>query len=97
MTEGKTTMKSLWGKMRGKNTNVEALNARISELEETVMVWTHILDYLTIYIAQVVLPRFKRERGSHYFNFLTNFASCHIESCTKTISDWEPIMEKADQ
>lgn len=90
-------MKSLWGKMTGKNTNAEALIARINELEETVVVWTNILDYLTIYIAQLVLLRFRRDRGSHYFKFLTNFASCHIESCKTTISDWEPIIVKADQ
>jgi hypothetical protein len=50
-SEGKTTMKSLWGKIIGKNTTAEDFMAKITEQEAIVAEWNRVLEYLTIYIT----------------------------------------------
>ena len=64
---------------------------KILFLEEEVVAWEDVLEYVTYYIPMIVFPRFRRDRGSQYFEFLTSFADCNAEGASKSIDIWNQI------
>ena len=50
--------------------SAEECMQRIFTLESDVEKWESVLEYITFYIPMCVFPRFKRDRGAQYFQFL---------------------------
>ena len=71
--------------------NLDECLQRIIFLEEEAAAWEEVLEYVTYYIPMIVFPRFKRDRGSQYFEFLCNFADCTAEGASKSIDIWNQI------
>lgn len=45
------------------------------------------------YVPQVIFPKFKRERGSHYFKFLIDFAENQAMNSEKNVEIWTSILD----
>ena len=60
-------------------------------MEAEAAAWEEVLEYVTYYIPMIVFPRFKRDRGSQYFEFLCNFADATAEGASKSIDIWNHI------
>jgi len=87
----KTTLLTVWRTVTGRKMTREDCCERIIELEEIALAWEDCLEYVTYYIPMIVFPRFKRDRGAQYFEFLSSFADCHAEGATKSIDIWNQI------
>ena len=87
----KTTLRTIWRTVTGRRMSVEECLERIIELEEAALAWEDVLEYVTYYIPMVVFPRFKRDRGSQYFEFLSAYADCNAEGAAKSIDIWSQI------
>ena len=53
--------------------------------------WEDVLEYVTYYIPMIVFPRFKRDRGSQYFEFLCGYADHIGDGAQKSIDIWNSI------
>ena len=54
----KTTLRGLWNKIISKELTNEQLEVMIKETDSYTTEWTHLKEYLVVYIWLVVVPRF---------------------------------------
>lgn len=66
---------------------------KIQSIETEIEEWQQLLNYLTVYVPMVVIPRFKTDRGGQYFHFLASFAKNHIKSCDNNIEQWKQVLD----
>ena len=71
--------------------SVDECMQRIFNLETTVDGWEQVHEYVTFYIPMIVLPRFKRDRGGQYLQFMANYAEEHSDGADQNIEIWEKI------
>ena len=64
---------------------------KIFALESTVDGWEQVLEYVVYYIPMSVFPRFKRDRGGQYLQFMADYAEDHSEGADQNIEIWEKI------
>ena len=93
VTQGRTTIKSIWKAIIRQTPTQEELIRRIELTEKDIEDWHNVLEYLQQYIPQVIFPKFKRERGALYFKFLINFAEIQAQSSEKNIEIWTRVLE----
>ena len=91
MQNDKFTLLTIWRTVTGRKMNLDECLQRIIFLEEEAAAWEDVLEYVTYYIPMIVFPRFKRDRGSQYFEFLCNYADHTAEGASKSIDIWNAI------
>ena len=84
-------MTTVWRAVTGRKMNLDECAQRIIALEEEVAAWEDVLEYVTYYIPMIMFPRFKRDRGSQYFEFLCGYADSIGEGAQKSIDIWNQI------
>ena len=87
----KTSFSTIWRTITLRKMSVDECMQRIFALETTVDGWEQILEYVTYYIPMCVFPRFKRDRGGQYLQFMADYAEEHSEGADQNIDIWEKI------
>lgn len=95
VSQGKSTMKSFVKSITGNKLNGEKLMKDIQDSEKHVDDCEKLICYLTMYISQLAIPRFKQERGSEYFSFLESFCHNEIEANVSQEKLWQKVYEVA--
>lgn len=91
LNQEKTSFKKIWMKVTFRSMTADQCMQKIFELESQVDAWEQVLEYVTYYIPMVVFPRFKRDRGTQYLQFLADYAEEHSESAEFNIELWERL------
>ena len=80
LSEGKTTMKSVFKSKAKKESNILSLSAAIEIADQEIIDFKKLIVFLTIYHGQVAIPKFKQAKARLYLKTLNNF-------CVKEISN----------
>ena len=91
LNQGKTTFKKIWMAVTFRSMTTQECMRKIFDLENQVDGWEHVLEYVTFYIPMIVFPRFKRDRGAQYFQFLTSFAEAKTSGDEHNIYIWNKV------
>jgi hypothetical protein len=75
----KTSFSTIWRTITLRKMSVDECMQRIFALETLVDGWEQVLEYVTYYIPMCVFPRFKRDRGGQYLQFMADYAEEHSE------------------
>lgn len=87
----KTSFGTIWRKITLRSMSVDECMTKIFALESTVDGWEQVLEYVVYYIPMCVFPRFKRDRGGQYLQFMADYAEDHSEGAGENIEIWEKI------
>lgn len=97
VTNGRTTIKSIWKAIIRSTPTQEELMRRIEAAERETEDFQSLREYLLQYIPMVIFPKFKRDRGSLYFKFLIHFAEIQSTSSEKNIEIWTQVLEQCSK
>ena len=91
LNAGKTTLKTIWKTITFRSMSAQECMSKIFAAEKRADGWEHVLEYVTFYIPMIVFPRFKRDRGAQYFQFLSSFSDQNSKGSEYNIYVWNKI------
>ena len=93
LSQGKTTLKSIFKSKSGKEVEVvnlqTTIEAQIKEIEDS----KKLINFLTIYLGQVMLTKFKQNKYRHYMRVLHGISAKEISNSWVQGSLWPMLLE----
>ena len=70
LSQGKTTLKSLFKSKSSKETEILSLQATIEMCNKDIEDYKKLVSFLTVYHGEVAIQKFKKEKGKQYLRLL---------------------------
>lgn len=93
MSEGKTTMKSLFKSKSQKESNILNLKASLEIADQEIADFKKLIHFLTIYHGQLAIPKFKQAKSKMYLKSLNTFCVKEISNAHIAATLYHTIME----
>jgi hypothetical protein len=91
LTQGKTTLKSLFKSKSGKESEIANLQAVIEVTTKDIEDYKKLIDFLTVYHGQVAINKFKQEKGKNYLKLLHQFSAKEISNSHLSATLWNEV------
>jgi dGTP triphosphohydrolase len=92
LSQGKTTLKSLFKSKSSKETEILSLQASIEVCNKDIEDYKKLVAFLTVYHGEVAIQKFKREKGKQYLRLLLQMASKEISNSHLAATLWHEVM-----
>lgn len=93
LSQGKTTLKSIFKSAKSKDNEILALQAGIEVANKDIQDYKKLIHYLTIYHGQFAIQKFKREKAAQYKKLMHNFAVKEISNAHELVKFWHACIE----
>jgi len=91
LSQGKTTLKSLFKSKSGKESEIANLQNIIDATVKDIEDYKKLIDFLTVYHGQVAINKFKAEKGRNYLKLLHQFSAKEISNSHLNASLWNDV------
>lgn len=91
LSQGKTTLKSLFKSKSGKETEIANLQNIIDATVRDIEDYKKLIDFLTVYHGQVAINKFKGEKGRNYLKLLHQFSAKEISNSHLNATLWNEV------
>ena len=91
LSQGKTTLKSLFKSKSGKETEIAHLQNVIEATTKEIEDYKKLIDFLTVYHGQVAINKFKQEKGKNYLRLLHQFSAKEISNSHLSATLWNEV------
>lgn len=93
LSQGKTTLKSIFKSNKSKENDILNLQAAIEVANKDVADYKKLIHFLTIYHGQVAINKFKREKQRQYLRLMHNMSVKEISNSHLQATFWHAILE----
>ena len=93
LTQGKTTLKSVFKSKSSKENDILNLQAAIEVANKDIADYKKLINFLTIYHGQVAIQKFKKEKSTMYLKMLNNFCIKEISNSHLSATLWHAVLE----
>ena len=97
LTQGKTTLKSVFKSKSSKENDILNLQAAIEVANKDIADYKKLINFLTIYHGQVAIQKFKKEKSTMYLKMLNNFCIKEISNSHLSATLWHTVLETEKQ
>lgn len=94
LSEGKTTLKSVFKSKSSKESSILALKANLEIADQEIADFKKLIHFLTIYHGQVAIPKFKKAKSKLYLKALNNFCVKEISNAHLSATLYHSLLEK---
>jgi hypothetical protein len=93
LSQGKTTLKSIFKSKSKKENDILNLQASIEISNKDIEDYKKLINFLTIYHGQDAIPKFKKEKARQYFRTLNIFCVKEISNSHISATMWHNLLE----
>lgn len=93
MSSGKFTLKGLMKSKSQLNDAAQKIIENITQLEKDIENYEKMKNFLIVYLAQIAIPNFKKQKVHNYINAMTNFSLEEISNSHKNSDQWSDFLE----
>ncbi len=93
ISAGKATMKSFFKSSNSKENDKVTLQASIDTATKEISEYKVLITFLTIYLGEIAIPKFQKEKSAAYFKSLKQFCVKEINASKQQTNFWSSIKE----
>lgn len=88
LSEGKFTIKAAFKSKSGKARQQQEVLERIAQRQRDIENWDKIKRFLTVYLAEIAIPDFKKKKVQKYITCMSNFSNDELINAKKHQGCW---------
>lgn len=88
LSQGKTTLKSIFKSSKSKENDIVSLQAAIEVATKDIQDYRKLINFLTIYHGQVAIQKFKKEKAQQYLRLMHNMSVKEISNSHQQATFW---------
>ncbi len=90
---GKTTLKSIFKSASSKESKIAELKYLIERQNQEVEDFGRLIHYVTIYISEVAIGKFKEEKAALYYKLMNMFSMREISNAHAFATQWHSLLD----
>ena len=93
LNQNKFSMKTFFKSASGKDKKKMEILANIQQRERDIANWDEIKRFLTVYLAEIAIPDFKKRKMFKYIHAMQNFSKDELSNAEKHQSCWKDFYD----